>query len=153
MDDAACRSFAENLASPIAELSLGPADLTDVGVNALCTAFHMNGLRTLELKYLANLSDEGLTTISTSLLSLQTLRLDWCAFITDRGVAELGALPRLRFLSLKKCRRISDGVLPAFVCQPNGHPPVKIDASETNISQQGAKKHAAAGGGTVVWSR
>ena len=71
MDDAACRSFAENLASPIAELSLGPADLTDIGVHALCTAIHMSGLRTLELKYLANLSDEGLITISTSLLSLQ----------------------------------------------------------------------------------
>jgi hypothetical protein len=79
-------------------------EITDAGVEALA---HCPDLRTLNLPEFAAISDNALVALSTDATKLESLRLDHLKEISDRGLASLASLRRLRNLTIQSCSRIT----------------------------------------------
>ena len=73
------------------------------------------GLRKLRIYYAGQtkITDRSLTILSR-MPSLEELEFWNCAGITNGGVAELAALPRLRQISVDGCRQVTLDALTAF---------------------------------------
>ena len=90
---------------------------------------------------------------SSNAQSLESLKIFWCVLLTDRGGEALAAgLPRLRFLNLGKCRKISKWTLRALPKKPQHQPhqqgqPVHIAALGTQVSQEDCEEHRRVNGG------
>jgi hypothetical protein len=79
---------------------------------------HIGGLSRLKTYYAGStLITNRTLEILSEMPSLETIRLEYCAGITDAGAAKLAALPRLRELTLDGCAQITAQVTAAF---PNG---------------------------------
>ncbi len=58
--------------------------------------------------------------IGENSLQLEHLDISWCAYITDQGAAFVTArCPRLKYLGLIRCNKVSDTVVEGLV---NDHP-------------------------------
>lgn len=78
--------------------------ITDVGVEALA---NLSKLKILELPEFAAITDRALTALSVRAAKLESLRLNHLTEISDQGLASLGALKRLRSLTVHGCTKIS----------------------------------------------
>jgi len=76
---------------------------------------HVGGLSKLKTYYAGStrITDRSLD-ILAQMPSLETIRLEHCACITDAGTVKLAALPRLRELTLDGCAQITARVAAAF---------------------------------------
>ncbi|XP_062856834.1 uncharacterized protein fbxl9 isoform X2 [Trichomycterus rosablanca] len=88
------------------ELSLqGCKELTDYSIELLCR--HQRSLRKLDLSACTELTSRSVLTIAANLKQLESLSLarDWR--MTDKGLADLMALPNLTSLDLAECLHVS----------------------------------------------
>jgi hypothetical protein len=76
---------------------------------------HISGLSTLEKYYASStkITDRSLAVLAT-MHSLTDIQLSDCFRVTDAGIAELAALPRLRLLDLEAMPGVSNGSLRVF---------------------------------------
>lgn len=79
-------------------------EITDKGIVAISG---LPGLKGLELPEFAQITDEALSALSSAAIDLQALRLDHLTGISDKGVALLGKLRRLRILKIQSCPNVS----------------------------------------------
>nr|XP_055049016.1 uncharacterized protein fbxl9 isoform X2 [Misgurnus anguillicaudatus] len=91
------------------ELSLrGCKELTDYSVEVLCK--WQNNLKVLDLSACTELTSRTVQAVATKLNELQSLSVSQDWKITDKGLAELMALPRLRTLDLSECPHVRKGL-------------------------------------------
>lgn len=83
----------------------GCKELTDYSVEMLCK--HQPGLTSLDLSACTELTSRAVLAVSLGLLDLTSLSLsrDWR--VTDKGLADLVVLPKLRSLDLSECLHVS----------------------------------------------
>jgi hypothetical protein len=79
-------------------------EVTDAGVESLS---RLPRLRQLELPEFADITDVGLKALATNPASLEVLRLDHLARISDEGIGALRSLKRLSKLTVQSCQEIS----------------------------------------------
>ena len=82
----------------------GCEEVTDLGVTALVSSLK---LRSLDLPEFASISDISLRTLSREAPTLESLRLDHLASITDDGIRELRRLGGLQNLTVENCPRVT----------------------------------------------
>ncbi|XP_056596703.1 uncharacterized protein fbxl9 isoform X3 [Triplophysa dalaica] len=105
------------------ELSLrGCKELTDYSIQMLCK--WQNGLKMLDLSSCTELTSRTVLAIATKLKELRSLSTSQDWKITDKGLAELMALPYLRTLDLSECLHVSgaDLVKGLSAPQPRAQP-------------------------------
>lgn len=90
---------------PLRELALDHVySFDDVGMQALCTAEH---LEMLELTRCQEITDEGLE-LAPQFPQLRVLKLSKCLGVTDDGLKPLVALHKLKVLAVDDCPQISE---------------------------------------------
>ena len=99
---------------PVSETSVRARGLADIDIPSLA---HLRQLRTLDFSggnavESARITDSGLARLSKlNLPHLETLTLGYCANITDAGLAHVGQMHTVSWLSLMACPQITDAGL------------------------------------------
>ena len=100
------------------------------------------------------LTNAGLESIAQC-TQLRSLALVWCTLVSDAARWSKIALElrHLRSLSVRKCGRIGDPILPQLLRTAAVHgncDQMAIDAKATRITRRGKERHEASGGGIVI---
>ncbi|XP_058253009.1 uncharacterized protein fbxl9 isoform X1 [Hemibagrus wyckioides] len=99
------------------ELSLSSCKkLTDYSIEQLCR--HQRGLHTLDLSGCTELTSRSVLAVAAELKQLQSLSLSRVWRMTEKGLADLTALPALSSLDLAECVNVSGAELVKGLSSP-----------------------------------
>ena len=109
--------------------------VTDQGIQAVVRC---PKLRIISLRRNRNITDKSLVSLSHHCPKIQSLDLDTCVRLTDRGISALSACDGLQRLRLARCRAITDVSLTSLA--KNNSELVSIDLTGvTQITDKGVR--------------
>ncbi|KAL6480634.1 hypothetical protein MHYP_G00116670 [Metynnis hypsauchen] len=111
------RSLAQVPRLRLEELSLrGCKELTDYSIELLCR--HQSGLQSLDLSACTELTSRSMLAVATELKGLRALSLSQDWRMTDKGLADLMAMPGLSSLDLSECLHVGGAELVKGLSSP-----------------------------------
>ncbi|XP_066504726.1 uncharacterized protein fbxl9 [Hoplias malabaricus] len=114
------RSLAQVPCLRLEELILrGCKELTDYSIELLCR--QQRGLQSLDLSSCTELTSRSLLAVANDLKELRSLSLSQDWRMTDKGLADLMALPGLRSLDLSECLHVGGAELVKGLSSPKPH--------------------------------